>query len=225
MSGDASSAEFAHNLLQLGEGKVVEDESGLIDMSPYGTQVSNLNELIGKTFPDFETRYKDFNYLSERAILAPKNAAVDDINLKLLTKMPTPERQYKSVDTVTDQADATEYPVEFLNSLELPGVPSHNLKLKVGAPIMLLRNLDAPKLVNGTRLVVKKLMPHLIQATILCGISKGEDVLIPRIPIIPSDLPFNFKRLQFPVRLCFAMSINKSQGRKSNKHWISNLLA
>ena len=185
-------------------------------MSPYGTQGSNLNELIGKVFPNFETKYKDFKYLSERAILAPKNVAVDDINLKLLAKMPCRERQYKSVDTVTDQADATEYPVEFLNSLELPGVPSHNLKLKEGAPIMLLRNLDAPKLVNGTRLVVKKLMPHLIQATILCGLAKGEDVLIPRIPIIPSDLPFSFKRLQFPVRLCFAMSINKSQGRTSN---------
>ena len=145
--------------------------------------------------------------------MAPKNNVVDDINLRLLAKMPCRERQYKSVDKVMEDAEATEYPVEFLNSLELPGVPSHNLKLKEGAPIMLLRNLDAPKLVNGTRLVVKKLLPHVIQATILCGEAKGEDVFIPRIPIIPSDVPFNFKRIQFPVRLCFAMSINKSQGR------------
>ena len=225
MTGDASAAEFAHNLLRLGEGKVPEDESGLIDMTPYGTPVSNLDDLIGNVFPDFERRFRDFTYLSERAILAPKNNAVDDINLKLLAKMPCRERQYKSVDKVTDDADATEYPVEFLNSLELPGVPSHNLKLKEGAPIMLLRNLDAPKLVNGTRLVVKKLMPHVIQATILCGHAKGEDVFIPRIPIIPSDLPFSFKRLQFPVRLCFAMSINKSQGRTLQSLLVLYLLA
>ena len=77
---------------------------------------------------------------------------------------------------------------------------------------MLLRNLDAPKLCNGTKLVVKNLMPHVIEATILTGASEGEDVFIPRIPMIPSDLPFNFKRVQFPIRPCFAMSINKSQG-------------
>jgi ATP-dependent DNA helicase PIF1 len=37
-------------------------------------------------------------------------------------------------------------------------------------------------------------------------------VFIPRIPLIPSDMPFGFKRLQYPVRLSFAMTINKAQG-------------
>ena len=175
--------------------------------------VSTEEELINKVFPGFETKYKDSQWLRERAILAPKNVTVNSINDKLLTKVPSPEFQYKSVDTVMDQTEAVEYPVEFLNSQEPPGVPPHNLKLKVGATIMLLRNLDPPTLVNGTRMVVKSLRPYLIEATILCGTAKGEDVLIPRIPIIPSDLPFSFKRLQFPVRPCFAMSINKSQGK------------
>jgi ATP-dependent DNA helicase PIF1 len=56
-------------------------------------------------------------------------------------------------------------------------------------------------------------MPHVIEATIMTGCAKGEDVFIPRIPLLPTDLPFPFKRLQFPVRLAFAMSINKSQGQ------------
>ncbi|GBP26531.1 hypothetical protein EVAR_86033_1 [Eumeta japonica] len=77
----------------------------------------------------------------------------------------------------------------------------------------MLRNINQPRLCNGTRLAVKKLMNNVIEATIMKGKYKGEDVLIPRIPMIPTDLPFDFKRLQFPVRLAFAMTINKSQGQ------------
>ncbi|XP_035218215.1 uncharacterized protein LOC118191520 [Stegodyphus dumicola] len=78
---------------------------------------------------------------------------------------------------------------------------------------MLLRNLDSPSLCSGTRLSVKKLMKIVIEATILTGPAKGKDVFIPRIPIIPSDVPFHFKRLQFPISLSFAISINKAQGQ------------
>jgi ATP-dependent DNA helicase PIF1 len=95
----------------------------------------------------------------------------------------------------------------------LSGVPSHKLELKVGAPVMPMRNLDAPKLCNDTRLIVKALGTNIIEATILNGVSKGESVLIPRIPLTPSDLPFQFKRLKFPLKLAFAMTINKSQGQ------------
>lgn len=108
--------------------------------------------------------------------------------------------------------EAMNYPTEFLNSLEPAGMPPHCLNLKVE----LLRNINPPKLCNGTRLAVKNLLPNLIGATILTGKSKGEVCLIPRIPMIPTDMPFEFKRLQYPVRLSFAMSINKAQGQTLN---------
>jgi ATP-dependent DNA helicase PIF1 len=127
--------------------------------------------------------------------------------------MLTNSRTYKSVDVVMDPSQALLFPVEFLNSLEPTGIPSRNLQLKVGVPIMLLRNLDPPELCNGTRLSVKNLYSHLIEATILTGCAKGRDVFIPWIPLIPIDLPFYFKRIQFPVRLAFAVSINKAQGQ------------
>ena len=72
---------------------------------------------------------------------------------------------------------------------------------------------DPPRLCNGTRLVVTKLMNNVVQATIMTGQYSGESVLIPRIPLIPNDSPIPFKRLQFPLRVCFAFTINKSQGQ------------
>lgn len=123
---------------------------------------------------------------------------------------------YYSVDTVIDADEAAHFPTEFLNSVDIPGLPPHELELKIGVPIILLRNLRSPKLCNGTRLVVKQLLPNVIQAVIISGSSAiGESVLIPRIPLIPSDLPFEFKRLQFPVKVCFALTINKAQGQSS----------
>ena len=71
----------------------------------------------------------------------------------MLGQLPGDEVQYLSVDSVDDD-ESGEYPVEFLNACKASGVLSHELHMKVGAPIMLLRNLSAPKLCNGTRLVV-----------------------------------------------------------------------
>jgi ATP-dependent DNA helicase PIF1 len=85
----------------------------------------------------------------------------------------------------------------------------HNFQLKVGSSVI-CRNLNPPQLCNGTRLVVKKLMKNFIEAIILNGKFRVENILLPRISIIPTDVPIQFKRLQFPIRLAFAMTINKS---------------
>lgn len=87
--------------------------------------------------------------------------------------------------------------------------PYYNiLSLKTGIPIILLRYINPPRLCNGARLFINKLLLNVIEAIILNGISKGEDVLIPRIP---TDIPFDFKRLHFPIRLAFSMAINKAE--------------
>ena len=77
---------------------------------------------------------------------------------------------------------------------------------------MLLRNLNPPKLCNGSRLIITNLQHNLIEVKILTGQYKGEEVMFPKIPLIPSDYTFNFRRPKFPIKLCFSMTINKSQG-------------
>jgi ATP-dependent DNA helicase PIF1 len=83
-------------------------------------------------------------------------------------------------------------------------------------PIMLLRNLrPAEGLCNGTRLVITDIYPRIIKARILTGDYKGAEHLIPRIKLFSKDgdLPYTLERVQFPVRPCFAITVNKSQGQ------------
>ena len=95
-------------------------------------------------------------------------------------------------------------------------MPLANLKLKVGCPIIVIRNLFPKQgICNGTRLVVTKLGKNFILGKILTGSHKGEEVFIPRVILSSGDSDFDFTllRRQFPVRLVFALSINKSQGQ------------
>lgn len=112
--------------------------------------------------------------------------------------------------------DANWITIEFLNGIKGSGLPDHRLCLKIGTPIMLMRNIDVSAgLCNGTRLIVLDLRPNLIYGKVLNGNKAGTKTYIPRMTIVPSDSGLHVKvqRRQFPVCVCFAMTINKSQGQ------------
>ncbi len=72
------------------------------------------------------------------------------------------ERLYVSADSRIDAEGAAMYPTEFLNTMQPAGLPAHELRLKVGVPVMLLRNMGEPVfLMNNTRLVVTGLQHAL----------------------------------------------------------------
>ncbi|XP_060874712.1 ATP-dependent DNA helicase pif1-like [Metopolophium dirhodum] len=215
LRGDPEAEDFSNLLLQIGNGDLQEDDDRKVNIpNNLCSVVKDLKSLSEQIYPNLNILHSEnLTWLNERAILTPKNDTAASINDSLLDQLPTEMAKYSSVDSVVELDDVVNYPVEFLHTLNPPGIPPHNLCLKIGAPIMLLRNLIPPKLCNGTRLRVKTLHKHVIEATIFTGCGRGETVFLPRIPLIPYDYHFQFKRLQFPIKVCFAMTINKAQGQ------------
>ncbi|XP_023750140.1 uncharacterized protein LOC111898466 [Lactuca sativa] len=136
------------------------------------------------------------------------------------------EVEYLSSDSICqsefvhDQFDANLYSPDVLNGLKVSGLPNHKLVLKIGVPVMLLRNIDQKNgLCNGTRLQVISLGKRVIEARIISGTNIGNHTFIPRMSLTPSEkkIPFKFRRRQFPLVVCFAMTINKSQGQSLSK--------
>jgi ATP-dependent DNA helicase PIF1 len=123
---------------------------------------NTLEELIDDVYPGLDAAIPVPEFLAERAILAARNIDVNDLNDSLLNRVPGDEHLYNSIDSVSTEDQQT-YPEEYPNSLDINGVPPHKLRLKVGAPIILLRNIN-PKngLCNGTRLQVTHLARNVL---------------------------------------------------------------
>ncbi|GBO43909.1 Protein VAC14, partial [Araneus ventricosus] len=94
------------------------------------------------------------------------------------------------VNILTIHANST----DLFKILELSGAPSDKPRMIVGVPVLLIRNLDIPRLCNGTRLKITHLGTNVVKATVMTDIGRRESVLIPRLPIIPKDLSSQFKR-------------------------------
>nr|GEW50236.1 DNA helicase [Tanacetum cinerariifolium] len=136
--------------------------------------------------------------LQKKVIVCPKNEMTDTINAHVLSSLNHEHRVYLSSDEATpygNDGGETEllYPNQYLNTLKFAGLPPHTLKLKVGAPIILLHNLNlTSSLCNGTRMLVTHLLNKVIEAWIITGTRVSEKVFLPRILLINRDLQMLF---------------------------------
>ncbi|XP_039968402.1 uncharacterized protein LOC120780212 [Bactrocera tryoni] len=131
LQNDLTTDVFSKQLIAIGNGEVPVDVT--------------TDELIRTAFANIVVNCLNHDCLSERAILATKNKDVDEINFKIQNQIGDLLHSFKPVDYVVNEDEATNYSTEFLNSLDLPGVP--------------------------TRLIVKQIMNNIIDATILKGIA------------------------------------------------------
>ena len=182
-----------------------------------------MQKLAEHVYPHLIRNHRKKGWMDGRAILAPTNKQVDEINNLITDSFPGIPCVLTSSDEVVNPDDLHRYNIEYLNTLNPSGLPNHRLFLKEGMPLMLMRNLN-PKmgLCNGTRLIFEKLHNnHLLECTIVGGDFCNRKVLIPRISLKPKDreFPFEWSRRQFPVRVAFAMTINKLQGLNSAECW------
>jgi hypothetical protein len=228
---DPGEIEWASYLMRIGNGE--ENAADDTIEVPEANRASSMDDLIKHCFSDaaLARPLEHAEELCGSAILAPTNKLAARINTRVNFRLPSEQRIYLGTDTIigfsrTDmlRVNAQDTCLEQIH-LETPnGLPPYELKLKLGSIIMLIKNFDIPNgLCNGTRLQIVGMLEHLLKCRILTGgRSRGDNyVFLPRIPFEygnkKSDLRTAFRRIQFPVRLCFAMTVNKSQGQTLDK--------
>ena len=229
LSQSQADKNYAKWLTDVGHGHGL-SEKGTIKF-PQDMRCDTADDLINFVYPGLNhtSPLPSPDYFLERMILAPRNVDVTEINAAVLQQMPGGDRTYYSSDKVIrergvdgDFLAEQPIPVEVLRAITGSGIPPGELNVKLGCPLILLRNLAPSQgLCNGTRMVVVQMTERILQVLIIGGDHHGETAFIPRITLNPPesdsslDHAFSFSRRQFPVRLAFALSINKAQGQSA----------
>ena len=214
---DDSNAEFVNFL---GTMSYQHTMHGNIKLPNYIRRLHCLEAFCHQVFPTglLDSAHLDYQAFNSRAILAFHNDTVTEFNNLSIYQLQGTLHTFDAMNSVAiDEGfpGAEHIPADFLQSLECASLPPSKLCLKIGAPIILLRNLSPKQgLCNRTRMIVTQLGRSCIGAKISGGQFDGQFRLLPRIKLttLEGDLPFILTRKQFPIRLCFAMTVNKSQG-------------
>jgi len=236
MRVDPEEKDFSEWLEKVGRG------TNMVSPTDKNTQIDRIELMEGinvvKTAKALiESIYYDNGQMSKQAdfgnrlILCPLNTDVDEYNRKILNLLPGKDQLFYSADSPYQDMDPlainmADDDVAQLNHFNPAQLPQHKLELRIGAVVMLLRNVNVQKgLCNGTRLVVTHLGPNIIRCRIITESSRcfGQEINLTRFKFEYDgrregrDDDRQFYRTQFPIRLAFAETINKAQGATADR--------
>ena len=231
---DVADAEYSAYVDSLGDGTaavhptaVGEGGAPLVQLPPFVQHTSDPDALVDAVFPDLRRLRDEPERYHARAILATTNSAVRAFNARVVERMaPAGLRTLVSHDCMDSADDGPEAaprePVhrEVIDLLgHRPGVPLHELQLFPRAMCMVMRNLDPRRgLVNSAKCAVVAVDRHVIQVRLLGAAVGSDPLLIPRISFtqrldVKEPRSPVLKRMQYPLQLCYSITVNKSQGQ------------
>ena len=133
----------------------------------------------------------------------------------MIERLPGDMHISYSRDKCIDDDHVSMHDKQTLNQVNVSGIPPHRLPLKVGALIILIKNLHVSHgHCNGTRYIIVEITDNLIKAEKVSG-GENSVILIPHIPMMSKDssYPVPFKRTQYPVLGAYYLTINRAQGQ------------
>eukprot|EP00918_Siedleckia_nematoides_P062640 GHVU01136559.1.p1 GENE.GHVU01136559.1~~GHVU01136559.1.p1 ORF type:complete len:334 (+),score=6.81 GHVU01136559.1:674-1675(+) len=202
----------------LGNGRLQETPVASITLPEGFTASLDISAALDWNFPDFLENHLNPEYLRARIMMAPKHRIVNKLTAKICSQIPSPEHVSMSCNRVSQDylGEFSAITPQYLATFDPPNFPLHQLSLRVGMTIMMLRNLDPPRdICNGTRLLIRSVItnPWLVVASPLEF--PEVRVAIPRIklPAGPRKYGFRWSRTQFPILPGYCATINKAQGQ------------
>jgi len=223
---------FGEMILAIGEGEPGHVHADMVnDNKSDGLQLFRLNSI--PYFKESEQQLAinflypngfDPDVAKDCCILAATNERGDMWNELIQSMNPRKMHILKSTDFLCDVDDPFKYLNSAMNTMALNTIkktatPNHELKLKVGDICILLRNLlRSCGLATNTRVRILHISPTCIRVQTMTD--NPQVAYIPRIrfkfSVFNTD-SFNMTRMQFPLRLAYCMTYNKSQGQTLKK--------
>lgn len=209
---------------------VTTDEKNRIEV-PKELTTQDKDEIMEFVFPSaaMSDPIKYADQIKGSALLCPTNDETFNMNNLLLEKIPGQTYTFTAIDQPNNDnpldclsVHAADKFVENLHRQTPSGFPPYQLHVKVGAIMMLNRNLSVVDgQCNGTRVqIVRIVSDNVIMCKHINGARAGQEFLLYKCTFTDgggrqgqNESAMQWSRIQFPLRPGFVMTINKAQGQ------------